>query len=33
MSWELVAQIIVLLFAVRIFFPITGISKVTWRKS
>lgn len=33
MSWELVAQITVLLFVVRIVFPITGINKFTWRKS
>jgi len=33
MSWELVAQIVVLLIAIRVFFPITGLNKITWRKS
>lgn len=32
MSWELVAQIVVLMFAARMFFPITGLAKITWRK-
>lgn len=33
MTWKLIAQIIILLFVVRIFFPITSIDKITWRKS